>query len=115
MAEYITKEAVQNIIYAEDIDSDFPRMDISARVHDLPAENVVPVKHGQWYWDKDGMDWGIGAWRCSACKARSPMWWNADKRSPKYRSGHSYCPVCGALMDGIEEIKESEEERDNNS
>lgn len=55
-----------------------------------------PVAH--WYWDKDGMDWGIGAWRCSACKRMSPMWWNTDKGSPKHRSGHNYCPICGADM-----------------
>ena len=68
-------------------------------LHRIPAADVVPVRHGHWIWDPDGMDWGIGAWRCSECRARSPMWWNTDKTNPYTKSGHRYCPNCGAKMD----------------
>lgn len=66
----------------------------------IPAADVVPVVHGRWIWDRDGMDWGIGAWRCSECKVMSPMWWNADETNPRTKSGHRFCPNCGARMDG---------------
>jgi hypothetical protein len=65
---------------------------------DIPAADVRPMVKAHWYWDKDGMDWGIGAWRCSACKAMSPMWWNCDRGSPMHKSGHNFCPNCGADM-----------------
>ena len=67
-------------------------------IENLPAADVRPVVRATWYWDKDGMDWGIGAWRCSSCKAMSPMWWNADRGSPWHKSGHRFCPNCGADM-----------------
>lgn len=65
----------------------------------VPAADVRPVVRAHWYWDKDGMDWNIGAWRCSACKAMSPMWWNTDRGSPMHKSGHKFCPNCGAMME----------------
>lgn len=67
---------------------------------DLPPADVRPVVRGKWYWDKDGMDCGIGAWCCSACNTMSPMWWNCDKGSPMHKSGHRFCPNCGADMRG---------------
>ena len=63
------------------------------------VKEVAPVRHGRWIWDEDGMDWNIGAWRCSECKAMSPMWWNTNKTSPMNKSGHRYCPNCGARLD----------------
>lgn len=99
---------------AEYIDIDYPLLfkdirnrEIRVTVRDLLKANhaecvladVAPVRHGRWIWDEDGMDWNIGAWRCSECKAMSPMWWNADKTSPMHKSGHRYCPNCGAKMD----------------
>ena len=96
MADYISRDAVLELVEPD------ARPFLAERIRNIPSADVAPIKHGEWYWDKDGMDWGIGAWRCSACKARSPMWWNADKHSPKNRSGRSYCPVCGARMDGAE-------------
>lgn len=73
-------------------------------VDELPAADVQEVKHGKWIWDKDGMDWGIGAWRCSVCETMSPMWWNTDRGSPMHKSGHYYCPRCGAKMD-LDEVE----------
>ena len=68
-------------------------------IDNIPAADVRPVVKATWYWDKDGMDWNIGAWRCSSCKAMSPMWWNADRSSPWHKSGHRFCPKCGAMME----------------
>ena len=75
------------------------REDVISILESIPAADVRPVVKAHWYWDKDGMDWNIGAWRCSACKAMSPMWWNTDRGSPMHKSGHKFCPNCGAMME----------------
>lgn len=64
-----------------------------------PTADVQEVKHGHWVWDKDGMDWGIGAWVCSACHTRAQTQWSMISRNPRHFSGHQYCSVCGAKMD----------------
>ncbi len=69
------------------------------KLHEIETADVVPVVKANWEWNPDGMDWGIGAWQFSACKAMSPMWWNTDKTNPHTKSGHRYCPNCGARMD----------------
>ena len=40
-------------------------------------------------------------WYKEACdyKAMLPIWWNADRSSPMHKSGHRFCPNCGAQMD----------------
>lgn len=122
MAEYIEREAAiaEVAMMAEDrripVDSyggevvgevisilrRIPAADVVERasgiIGEIPTIDVRPVVRAQWYWDKDGMDWGIGAWRCSACNTMSPMWWNCDKGSPMHKSGHRFCPNCGADM-----------------
>lgn len=95
--EYIEREAFLDAIermkpYHQDAD------DIAEMLQNFPDADVRPVVRAHWYWDKDGMDWNIGAWRCSACKAMSPMWWNTDRGSPMHKSGHNFCPNCGADM-----------------
>lgn len=72
--------------------------DCVENIRSIPAADVRPVVRAHWYWDKNGMDRNIGAWRCSACKAISPMWWNADCANPMHKSGHCFCPNCGADM-----------------
>jgi hypothetical protein len=63
MAEYIEREAAINEVLMGDIDTDYPRMDIAARLHDIPAADVRPVvtcgkcKYGkytgtEWFCDK---------------------------------------------------------------
>ena len=107
MTEYIKREDAlkafpkaeanifENCRYCTCLDSD----QINEILNSIPAANVVERKKGQWIWDDDGMDWGIGAWRCSSCKARSPMWWNTERTNPRNKSGHCFCPNCGAEME----------------
>lgn len=53
-----------------------------------------------WYWDKDGMDWGLGAWKCSNCHRKPETWWEAEKNRSPYRcAGSHYCGNCGAKME----------------
>lgn len=52
-----------------------------------PTVDAEPVRHGKWVTNR------IGMFECTNCKKmifeRSRLW--------------SYCPMCGALMDGEEE------------
>ena len=64
---------------------------------------AVPVPphevFGTWEWDPDGMDWGIGAWKCSNCGSKAETWWAKDGNSnPLKFAGSHYCGNCGATM-----------------
>lgn len=104
MAEYIEREAAFNAVLKliPKVDDDgycwVIRGDAATAIDSIPAADVRPVVKAHWYWDKDGMDYGIGAWRCSACNTMSPMWWNTDRGSPMHKSGRYFCPNCGADM-----------------
>ena len=50
---------------------------------------------GRWVWDPDGMDWGLGAWKCSECHVKAETWWATDPRDPKDCSCSRYCGNCG--------------------
>lgn len=53
----------------------------------------------EWYYDPDGMDWDLGAWRCSACHTRNANLPNDNNKVIPLRwSGTKYCPQCGAKM-----------------
>ena len=107
MSDCIKREdAIREIqkfgVGAQDFESYTPEQAerfVIGRLESIPAADVAPVVHGKWIWDKDGMDWGIGAWRCSICYARPETWWQGDKSNTLNKSGHCYCPNCGAKMD----------------
>lgn len=52
----------------------------------------------EWVWDKDGMDWNIGAWRCKSCRYRNHNLPNDESINPYNWSGTKYCPNCGRRM-----------------
>ena len=56
-------------------------------VESVPAADVAPVVHGRW--DENGY--------CINCGKHAPFW---SVSSCYYKS--SYCPSCGARMDGDE-------------
>lgn len=55
--------------------------------------------HAHWEYDPNGMDWNMGAWRCSHCKERNNNIGGNEKINPLLFAGSSYCPSCGAIMD----------------
>lgn len=68
-------------------------------VLDIPAADVAPVVRGNWEWDDDGMDWGLGSWRCSQCHTRPETTWQTMKDIVPLRwCGSKFCPNCGADM-----------------
>ena len=68
-------------------------------LRNIPAADVVKIRHGKWVWDENGVDWGLGAWECSECHHKPETWWEADKGNPYRCAGSKFCPNCGAKMD----------------
>ncbi len=74
--------------------------DVLEELKNIDAE---PVNHGHWEWDEDGIDWNIGAWKCSECRSTAEAWWAGAKNvNPYHCSGHSYCSNCGAKMEKVQ-------------
>jgi len=72
---------------------------IAERIKEIKPADIRPTIHSRWVWDKDGMDWNIGAWRCEHCKARAETTWNAMPNiNPLQWSGSKFCGNCGADM-----------------
>lgn len=65
----------------------------------IPSQDVRPVIHSKWYYDPDGMDWGLGAWKCEHCHCRNDnLPANIGRTNPLNWAGSNYCPNCGADM-----------------
>lgn len=90
MNEYISREAAKEALYktSEEYD-EYDKCDRIAIValnnademlNDIPAADVVEVRHGQW-------NGGATGWECSVCSIES-------------NNTYPYCPYCGAVMDG---------------
>lgn len=102
MADYIERGALRKALSEAD-GITFDSLDVfdSLEIVDsIPSADVAPVLKSHWYWDEDGMDWGIGAWCCDNCKSRAETWWALDKKyNPLRCSGGKFCGNCGAKMD----------------
>ena len=66
----------------------------------LEAVPAAKPKRGKWIWDKDAIDWNIGAWVCSNCHARNDNIPYSEIIIPLRWSGSNFCPNCGADMRG---------------
>ena len=103
MSDYISREsakkaACEALCHPGVFCPDFLCKEVREKFDSIPAADVRPVEKAHWYWDEDGMDWGIGSWRCSACHSRPETWWQGDRSNPRNKSGHYFCPNCGADM-----------------
>ena len=88
MANYISREAAIEAVkhaWAKGLEP-------SQYIEILPAADVAPVVHGEWYLLDDCANAGL---YCSVCSRRVHREEFAYK---KLRS--KYCPHCGAKMDG---------------
>lgn len=66
-----------------------------------PTIEAKPVVRAHWEYDPNGMDWEIGAWRCSKCRVKNDNLGSGDEINPYIFAGAQYCPWCGAQMDEI--------------
>lgn len=89
MAEYIKREtAVKAVMAAKWVDGSDGAMAMEI-VASPPAADVAPVVHGRW----DVVEGRIENAICSKC----------GRHFQSYYEEYSYCPHCGAKMDGGEE------------
>lgn len=89
--EYISREAVNGLLYRMKIDRplDSDRWVLSAverGVEEIPAADVVEVRHGEWIPEPDRHY----RWHCSECGYVIGV----------ARMDCDFCPKCGAKMDG---------------
>lgn len=85
MDDYIRRGAA--IEQFEDSTSAIPEKLARIRIKEIPATDVVEVRHGRWI---NG--------RCSECGEHAPFW---SMASTYHLS--KYCHGCGAKMDGGQE------------
>ena len=88
MKEYIEREAARDLM-EQAIADDWEIQYADDRLDEIPAADVVEVRHGRWEYEQFTFMYGnpYGCYRCSACGDASPHISN-------------YCPNCGAKMDG---------------
>lgn len=98
MKEYIDRKALLKGL-CDDDPSHMEDYYYNAIVN-APTADVVEVRHGEWHYNPDGMDWGLGAWECSLCGCTNNNLPMDEKINPRVWAGTKYCPNCGAKMDG---------------
>lgn len=98
MSDYISREdAITHLFNGEH--NLYSWEEIEEHLKNIQPADVMEQKSGKWIWDENGMDWGIGAWRCSVCGCKPETWWESDKKYiPMKCSGGKYCGNCGAKM-----------------
>lgn len=108
MAEYIEREALQNLfndvstslLSRGELAKDAEHMVraflmVTEMIQDAPAADVAPVVHGRWEFKNDGR-YGQRRCYCSICGKHSGI------GGIKSNQLKLYCPNCGAKMDGAE-------------
>ena len=114
MAEYIEREAISeeirkyyyknppNFSYGEGFDRGLDRA--QRAILDAPSADVAPVRHGRWIFGKDlPYSWGQIPKNkyhlyCSECLEQAFN--RSEDNDPDFDVDTSYCPNCGAKMDG---------------
>lgn len=86
--EYISREAALKALFAPGMCYAPIQLQI---VKDLPAADVAEVRHARWERVRSN-------WYCTGCNKG----YRITKGAPM-ASGFSYCPNCGAKMDGAAE------------
>lgn len=91
MKEYIEREAARDLFEQALVD-DWEIQYADDRLDEIPAADVVEVRHGRWIWGAQDFECGKSH-ECSVCGGFIDY----------YHGGaddYNYCPNCGAKMDG---------------
>ena len=113
MAEYIEREALYEKAYWHgehpNVNNPFPDGVEAIDINDvdaIPAADVAPVRHGRWILGKDlPYSWGQIPKNkyhlyCSECLEQAFN--RSEDNDPDFDVDTSYCPNCGAKMDGCD-------------
>lgn len=84
MSEYISREAVDDMIYDYSRSCDVNYGQLSERLYSIPSADVRENIHARWESD------GHGHIICTACKGANVSTWKSR-----------FCPMCGARMDEV--------------
>ena len=116
MAEYIEREAISeeirkyyyknppNFSYGEGFDRGLDRA--QRAILNAPAADIATVRHGRWIFGKDlPYSWGQIPKNkyhlyCSECLEQAFN--RSEDNDPDFDVDTSYCPNCGAKMDGCD-------------
>ena len=99
MTVYIKREdAIDTVldVYYNTPDIDLSGERLEAAILNIPAADVVEVRHGRWDGEGDGYADGeivIDVWYCSECG------YCIDDGTDDPNILPNYCPNCGAIMD----------------
>ena len=96
MKDYIERAAAIERFTVAEKEADCPGVDftvIKRMLSDIPAADVVEVRHGRWIHPVPG----DGENHCSVCHAEQPWFYGYGYYEP------DYCPNCGARMDKEDE------------
>ncbi len=97
MKEYIEREAAISLARTTPADWE-NETSVPVRVlKDIPAADVVEVRHGRWELSDNAMSmWNV--WVCSECGYRRKEGWMHTENGKKPTA--QYCENCMAKMDG---------------
>ena len=59
---------------------------------------IREIEYAEWYYDPNGMDWGLGAWKCSKCHTKNDNLSGSKNINLYMFAGSKFCPQCGAVM-----------------
>lgn len=99
MAEYIEREALLQKAWDADTRIGYVQVVDVGDILDMPVADVAPVVHGRWTITEeynDVIDMTVVKYTCSAC--------GEYRLCETTLSQTSYCPCCGAKMDGKEAV-----------
>lgn len=91
MDEYIKREAALSAVDCGNLHKGIVDA-LQENIKDIPAADVVEVRHGRWeeWWPGD----------CALIMTGEEMLWMCNKCTAKFSDRSAYCPNCGARMDG---------------
>ena len=69
-------------------------------INEAPAVDAEPVRHGEWIYDPNANDFGIGGYICGVCSAKNNNLPCNAVINPQIFVGSRFCPNCGAKMNG---------------
>lgn len=90
MAEYIEREAAQISCRKYSFAESYDAFAVDCILKAIPAEDVVPVRHGEWeiVVGSNGKEYMV----CTCCRVSQGL-----------TGVFTYCPNCGCRMDGGED------------